>query len=231
MKKLGLIGGLGPESTVEYYQKIISKYQERVGTKEDLPEFLINSINMYKVFELIDSNQINGLTDYLTDAVKKLEQIGADYAAISANTPHIVFDQVQERVQIPMISIVEETYQAVQEKGLQRIGLLGTKFTMEHDFFKTPFSENDKTIVVPTASEQSYIHEKIVKELENGIVNEQTKADYIDIINRMIDEKNVEGIILGCTELPMILKDDDLDILLFNTTEIHISKIVETMFN
>ncbi|QHS21828.1 amino acid racemase [Virgibacillus sp. MSP4-1] len=231
MKKLGLIGGLGPESTVEYYQGIISKYQERVGTKEDLPEFLINSINMYKVFELIDSNQIDGLTDYLTDAVKKLEQIGADYAAISANTPHIVFDRVQERVQIPMISIVEETYQAVQEKGLQKTGLLGTKFTMEHDFFKTPFSENNKTIVVPTADEQSYIHDKIVKELENGIVNEQTKADYIDIINRMIDENNVEGMILGCTELPMILKDDDLDIPLFNTTEIHISKIVEAMFN
>ncbi|MFD1851485.1 aspartate/glutamate racemase family protein [Oceanobacillus bengalensis] len=230
MNKVGIVGGLGPESTVDYYQQIISKYQDRLGSKEVLPELFINSINMYKVFHLIDTNQVDGLADYLVDAVKKLELVGADFAIISANTPHIVFDQVQQQVQIPMISIVEETYKKAEAFGIDRIGLIGTKFTMENDFFKTPFISGNKEIFVPTHSEQQYIHQKIVEELENGIVNVETKGKYLEIIKRMTHEDKIQGIILGCTELPMIIKDDDLDIPQFNTTEIHVNSIVDTIF-
>lgn len=135
MKKLGMVGGLGPESTVEYYQSIITKYQDRMGSKEILPELYINSINMYKVFSLIEADDLGGLVDYLVDAIEKLERIGAEFAAILANTPHIVFNEVQKRVHIPMISIVEETLNWSQKLQLERIGLIGTKFTMENDFF------------------------------------------------------------------------------------------------
>ena len=153
MKELGMVGGLGPESTVEYYQTIISKYQERIGSKETLPEFFINSINMYQVFEFIEQDNLDGLTDYLVDAVQKLEKAGTDFAIISANTPHIVYDQVQNRVHIPLYSIVEETLAKAKEKDLDKIGLIGTKFTMEHDFFKKPFTLSGKELVVPMEDE------------------------------------------------------------------------------
>lgn len=230
MNMVGIVGGTGPESTVEYYQTIISKFQERKGTKETLPELIINSINMYKIFHLISHGQIQELIDYLVAAVQKLEKAGSDFAVISANTPHIVFEQVQQRVQIPMISIVEETYIKVEESGLDRVGLIGTKFTMENDFFKQPFLLNQKEIFVPNLMEQEYMHQKIVEELENGIVKKETKEKFLEIIQQMIHRDQIQGIILGCTELPMIIKAEDIAIPQFNTTEIHVNKIVDTIF-
>ncbi|RNF39818.1 aspartate/glutamate racemase family protein [Planococcus salinus] len=231
MKKLGIVGGTGPESTIDYYQSIIAKYQEKRGTKEELPELLINSINMYRIFELLENDRTEELVDYLAEAVNSLERAGAEFAVIAANTPHIVFEEIQQKVKIPMISIIEETVSKAHEAGLEKIGLLGTKFTMENDFFKIPFTEKQKDVFVPTDSEQAYIHEKIVEELENGIVNPDTKKEYLAIVSRMIDRHGIEGIILGCTEFPMIFKPEDLSIPQLNTTEIHVDKIVETIFD
>lgn len=227
MKKLGMIGGTGPESTVDYYQSIISKFQEETGSKESLPELLIYSINMYKIFDLLQNNQEEELAEYLAAAVLSLERAGADFAVISANTPHIVFDKVQQKVNIPMISIVEESYRKVKQLGLHKIGLLGTKFTMENDFFKEPFMANGNEIFVPNEEDQQFIHEKIVKELEQGIVNEETKKEFLVIAERMIEQHGIEGLILGCTEFPMIFKPEDLDIPQLNTVEIHVAKIVD----
>lgn len=227
MKKLGMIGGTGPESTVDYYQSIISKFQEETGSKESLPELLIYSINMYKIFDLLQNNQEEELAEYLAAAVLSLERAGADFAVISANTPHIVFDKVQQKVNIPMISIVEESYRKAGQLGLHKIGLLGTKFTMENDFFKEPFTANGKEIFVPNEEDQQFIHEKIVKELEQGIVNEETKKEFLVIAERMIEQHGIEGLILGCTEFPMIFKPEDLDIPQLNTVEIHVAKIVD----
>nr|WP_260412311.1 amino acid racemase [Alkalihalobacillus sp. TS-13] len=125
MQKVGIVGGMGPESTVDYYKSIISKFQEKIGSKEDLPELFINSINMYKVFNLLMNGQTEELINYLAEAVQNLEKIGCNFVVMSANTPHIVFEQVLQKVQIPMISIVEETYKKADELGLERIGLLG----------------------------------------------------------------------------------------------------------
>lgn len=230
MKKLGMVGGTGPESTIDYYQSIISKYQEKRGTKEELPELFIHSINMYKIFELLDGGKTDELTTYLVEAVGSLERAGADFAVLAANTPHIVFDEVQQRSRLPMISIVEATVRQVEEQSIEKIGLLGTKFTMENDFFKKPFVSEQKKVVVPEEQEQQYIHEKIVEELEKGIVNPDTKKEFLAIVNRMVERDNIEGIVLGCTEFPMIFKAGDLDIPQLNTTEIHVNKIVDTMF-
>lgn len=229
MKKLGMIGGTGPESTVDYYQSIIAKFQEKTGDPETLPELLINSINMYKIFELLDSGREDELAEYLANAVRSLEKAGADFAVISANTPHIVFDKVQEKVGIPMISIIEETVSKASEMGLQKVALLGTKFTMENDFFKSPFKKSGKEIFVPTETEQQTFHKKIVSELEKGIVKEETKKEFLALANGMIEQHGIEGVILGCTELPMIFKPEDLDIPQLNTVEIHVEKIVEIM--
>ncbi|MBD8014456.1 aspartate/glutamate racemase family protein [Planococcus wigleyi] len=227
MKKLGMIGGTGPESTVDYYQSIISRFQEDTGSKESLPELLIYSINMYKIFDLLQNNQEEELAEYLAAAVLSLERAGADFAVISANTPHIVFDKVQQKVNIPMISIVKESYRTAHQLEIDKIGLLGTKFTMENDFFKEPFMANGKEIFVPNEQDQQFIHEKIVKELERGIVNEETKKEFLAIAKRMIEQHDIEGLILGCTELPMIFKPEDLDIPQLNTVEIHVAKIVD----
>ncbi|MFP3121737.1 amino acid racemase [Ectobacillus funiculus] len=230
MKRVGIIGGTGPESTVDYYKSIISKFQEKIGSKEDLPELFINSINMYKMFNLLMNGQTKELIHYLTDAVQKLESVGVDFVVFTGNTPHIVFEQVQEKVQVPMISMVEETYVKAQELNLEKVGLIGTKFTMENDFFKKPFISHNIEIVVPNQSEQEYIHRKIVEELENGIVNNETKRGFLNIIEQMTARDGIQAIILGCTELPMLIKNEDLNIHSLNTAEIHINKIVDTIF-
>lgn len=230
MKKVGIIGGIGPESTVDYYRSIISKFQEKIGSKEELPELFINSINMYKMYNLLTNGQTQELIDYLTDAVQKLESVGTDCVAMSGNTPHIVFEQIQKKVQVPMISIVEETYLKAQELSLEKVGLIGTKFTMEKDFYKKPFISHNIEVVLPNQSEQEYIHRKLVEELFNGIVNNETKKGFLNIINQMINRDGIQGIILGCTEIPMLIKNDDLNIHPLNTTEIHINKIVDTIF-
>ena len=229
MKKVGIIGGIGPESTIVYYQSIIANVQERIGSKEVLPELFINSINMYKLFQLLSNGQREELIDYLAEAVQKLKHVGADFVVMSGNTPHIVFAEIQQKVQIPMISIIEETFLNVKKIDLQKIGLIGTKFTMENDFFKDPFAADNRNILVPNKSEQTYIHKKIVEELENGLVYEETKQRFLEIIQQMVKRDGIQGMILGCTELPMLIQKEDVSIPTFNTTEIHVNKIVNTI--
>jgi len=231
MKKVGIIGGTGPEATVDYYQSILAEYQERIGSKDDLPELIINSINMYKIFKLLDADQVEELIDYLVDAVQVLERAGADFAVLSANTTHIVFNDVQERVKIPLISIVEATCAKVMESNLAKVGLIGTGFTMKHDFYQTVFSKQDLEIVVPSQEDQQYIHEKIVDELEKGIVKADTKAEFLRIIEKLIHESDIEGVILGCTELPLMIKPEDLKITELNTTKIHVEHIINEIFS
>lgn len=230
MKRAGIVGGLGPESTVDYYQLYIRKYQERMNSIQTLPELFINSINMYNVFKFISEDRFDDLVDYVAGAANKLENIGADFVVVSANTPHIVFNEVREKVNVPMISIVDATFDKAKELNLQNVGLLGTKFTMEHDFFKKPFELGGKKIVVPDEEDQQFIHQRIVDELENGIVNEETKQEFLKIINKLIAAENLDGLILGCTELPMILKDGDVSIPVLNTTEIHVDKMIDQLF-
>lgn len=226
MKKVGIIGGTGPESTVDYYKSIISKVQDKLNNHHVLPEILINSIDMYNVFQFIESDQLDRLTDYLSGAVRSLEAGGADFTILSANTTHIVFDDIQKEVTLPMISIVEETLKEADRLGLKKIGLIGTKFTMENDFFKKPFTAKGKTVITPTPDEQSNVHKKIVEELEIGMINMETKREFLTVIERMIEEDHIQGLILGCTELPMLLKADDSSVPLLNTTDIHVDSIV-----
>lgn len=230
MKRAGIIGGLGPESTVDYYQSFIQKYQDKVGSRKELPELFINSINMYNIFKYISENRMDDLIAYVGGAAQKLEAIGADFVVISANTPHIVFDEVNKMVGVPMISIVESTYAKTNEEGLEKPGLLGTKFTMEHAFFKQPFLERDKKIIVPGTQEQQLIHQRIVDELENGIVTQETKNELLEIINRMIHEEGIDSLILGCTELQMILTQPDVNVALLDTVDIHVDKMIEELF-
>ncbi|MBN1213907.1 MAG: amino acid racemase [Candidatus Lokiarchaeota archaeon] len=226
MKKIGIIGGLGPESTILYYKMIIKKvhYSDEIN----YPEIIIESVDMKKVFDYIQDNTFEKLIDYLSNANKNLIDCGAFFSVIAANTPHIVFNEIKNRSSIPMISIVDETYKNVKKNNLNIVGLLGTKFTMEKEFYKDIFIKNNINIVIPNQDQRDYINRTIFQELEYGNVKKETKDQYLNIIADMKEKENIEAIILGCTELPLILSQDDFkNLKVYNTTEIHINSILE----
>ena len=230
MKKLGLIGGMGPESTIPYYHDIVYGVQEALG-KSVFPELTIESVNVFKVLGLCKEQKYDELTKYLTNAIHNLAKSGADFAALSANTPHIVFDRLKEQSPIPLISIVEANCEEAKRRGLKKIGLLGTIFTMTGEFFKAPFIEKGIEVIVPTESEMELINEKISAELELGIVKDETLTAFQQIIARMRDEDGIEAIVLGCTELPLLLNDEVSPVPCLDTMQIHIQEIVKTILN
>lgn len=230
MKKLGLVGGMGPESTIPYYHDIVYGVQERVG-EDYFPNLTIESINVFEVLHLCGERKYDELTDYLFQAINNLVRSGADFAALSANTPHIVFNRLQELSPIPLISIIESTCREAERRNLKRIGLLGTIFTMTEDFFKQPFYSKEINIVVPSDGEMKYINQKISSELEHGIVKKETLECFRKIIFRMQTEEDIEAIILGCTELPLLLNDEVSPVPCLDTMQIHIQDIINEILN
>ena len=226
MKKIGIVGGLGPEATVDYYKRITRFFHEQ-GSGLNTPEILIYSANIVELFELLADKRDTPVVDWLVAKLITLKSAGADFAAISANTPHIVFDEVAARSPLPLISIVEATRLAAQKLNIRRAGLLGTKFTMQADFFANSFLPHGISVAVPGSADQEYIHQKLVTEIELGIISEDTRQGLVDIVNRMIQRDGIETVILGCTELPLILSEKDICIPLLNTTEIHVSAICD----
>ncbi len=230
MKKLGLIGGMGPESTIPYYHDIVYGVQEALG-ESIFPELSIESVNVFKVLGLCSEKKYDELTEYLMKAINNLARSGADFAALSANTPHIVFDRLKAQSSIPLISIVEATCEEAKRRGLMKIGLIGTIFTMTGEFFKTPFEKEGIQVIIPSESEMVLINEKISKELELGIVKEETLRYFQNIISRMRDEDGIEAIVLGCTELPLLLNDEVSPVPCLDTMQIHIRTIIDTILD
>jgi aspartate racemase len=225
MKKIGVIGGLGPESTVDYYKGIIKVFRERTDG-EDYPEIILYSANMTDLIALVKAKEWDTLVDWLVARAKALHQAGAEFAVIGSNTPHIVFDSVKSRAPFPMLSIVEETCQKAEGLGLKKLGLMGTKFTMESDFYQKVFHTRGMSIVVPEKEAQQLIHEKLFSEIELGIIKDSTRESLLSIVKDMIDKHSIDSVILGCTELPLILDKDEYGIPFLNTTAIHIESIV-----
>ena len=224
MKKIGIIGGLGPEATADYYKRIVDFFHEHNRSLSS-PEIIIYSVDMTELFKFVADKHWEPLVDWLTSKLVALKNAGADFAAISANTPHIVFDQVQEKSPLPLISIVEATLASAKSIGLGKVGLLGTKFTMQSNFFGSRFAKEGIVVVVPNDHEQQYIHDKLVSEIELGIFNESTRQELLAIISRMRERDNIDAVILGCTELPLILNDGMSKISFLNTTAIHVAAI------
>lgn len=165
------------------------------------------------------------------NAINHLAKSGAEFAALSANTSHIVFDRLQEQSPIPLISIVEATCEEAKNRELKKIGLLGTIFTMTGDFFKAPFVKNGIQVVIPSESEMKIVNEKISMELELGVVKEETLLFFQNVINRMKNENGIEAIVLGCTELPLLLNDEVSSVPCLDTMQIHISSIIKTILD
>ncbi|MBN1465689.1 amino acid racemase [candidate division KSB1 bacterium] len=225
MKTIGLIGGVGPESTLYYYQNIMHAFNT---TYADLayPQLILYSVNMHEIVHFARSEDWPGLAEWLLAKIDALQRAGAEFAAIASNTPHIVFDRLQDVSPMPLLSIVTATCDRVREMGLRRIGLLGTRLTMEHDFYKSPFLANGVEIVVPTEAERELIHEKIFSELELGLVRESTRTAFLAIVERMVQAEGIDSLVLGCTELPLLLTESRFGIPFLNTADIHCQSII-----
>ena len=231
MKKFGLIGGLGPESTIEYYQQIIKKFRELTGSNS-YPDFLIQSVDMNKIIEHVSNQDENSLIEFLAGRIKIIENAKVDFGAIASNTPHIVFDKLSKKVNIPLLSIVEETCKIAKSKEFKTIGLLGTISTMTNGFYQRTAEKKGIKIVTPTKSQMDYVHDKYINELLYRNIKQETKNELIDIVNELSEKHSIKGLILGGTELPLILNQDDFkNIEILDTTKIHVDSIVRMMIS
>ena len=231
MKTLGIIGGIGPESTQEYYRLLIASYRERV-TDGSYPAIFINSINLKTLVDLFEADDLPRVTGILTAELGKLAAAGADFALLSANTPHIVFDDLRRRSPIPLVSIVEATCDAAKALKLSKLGLFGTRFTMQSRFYPEVFSRAGIALAVPEKDEQSIIHEKYMDELVKGIFRPETREQLLGIVDRLKQREGIQGLILGGTELPLILRDDaGRGIPFLDTTRIHVEAAVKVMLS
>jgi aspartate racemase len=229
INKIGVIGGIGPESSIEYYRLIIKRFQEIEATTE-YPEFIIQSVNMTEMLGYVFDKKLDQLVDFLIERINILQKAGVEYVAIASNTPHIVFEKLSEKVSIPLISIVEETCKNVAAEKIKRVGLLGTKSTMSSGFYNSVAEQHNIQVVIPSLEDQDYIHNKYMSELVFNTILPDTKNKLIEIIKKIKKEDLIEGLILGGTELPLIIKQTDFsDIKIFDTTKIHVESIVAKM--
>jgi aspartate racemase len=229
MKILGIIGGMGPESTIEYYRTIIKLYREQTEDGS-YPPLIINSIDLKKEVGMVERGDFNALADSMVKEVKKLKQAGADFALMASNTPHIVFAEVELKSALPLLSIVETACADVKRRDLKRPGLFGTRFTMNGTFYPAAFSREEIELIVPEPSDQNFIHDKYMNELVVGAFLPETKRGLLRIIQRMKAEKNVDSIILAGTELPLILGDPVYEgIPIIDTMRVHAAAAVEEM--
>src|SRR5262245_31139936 len=231
MKILGIIGGLGPESTIDYYGRIIALYRERTGDGS-YPQFVINSINLKRGLDLMEANNLSGMADYLVEEIVRLARAGATFGLISANTPHIVFDEVASSSPILLISIVEATCAAAKARTLNRLALFGTRYTMQATFYPKVFSREGIELVVPDPEDQTYIHGKYLNELVTGKFLPETRAGLLAIVDRLKANSDIDGVILAGTELPLILCDAEHNGIPFlDTTQIHCEAAVTEMLS
>ena len=226
MKKLGLIGGIGPESTVKYYQQIIKSYRTRLST-EAYPDFLIRSIDMTEMLRYVFQNELDGLTEFLGGHLTELEKSGVEVSALASNTPHIVFDRLRGLSGLQLISIVEETCKAIDSTGAKTVALFGTKSTMTAGFYQKEAEKHSLNIILPDEEQMDFIHKVYFEELVFKKIDPNTKAKLIQICHDMSSKDEIEGLILGGTELSLILEQSDFENLtVFDTTQIHVEAIV-----
>lgn len=229
MKTLGLIGGTTWVSTVEYYKTINQLTNERLGGLNSANLFLY-SLNMQEISTLINSGDWGKIAEIYTGIARKLETQGAEAIVLCANTPHLVADVIQRGIKIPIIHIAEETAKEIVRQKIKKVILLGTKFTMEHEFFKKVLLKHGIETVIPDADDRTFIHNSIFEEFGKDIFKAETKKKYLEIITRL-SGPDTKGVILGCTEIPVLIKQTDCAITIFDTTLIHARAAVDFALN
>jgi aspartate racemase len=231
MPTAGMIGGLGPESTIDYYRSIIARYRAR---KPDAgyPHVILNSLDVVKVLALVDAERLDDLAAYLAAGVESLARAGADFGFIAANTPHLVFEEVQCWSAIPLLSIVRTASDRAKALGLKRLGLFGTGFTMRAKFYPEEFQRAGIVLIRPNEPEREFIHRTYIDELLKNRFLPESRAKILSIAQRMKDEDAIEALVLAGTELPLLLRDCGAPGIEFlDTTEIHVEAIVDRLLS
>ncbi len=230
MKILGLIGGTSWVSTVDYYTQINKGVNAKLGDV-NFSECIIYSFNFQKIKNNLDTNNWDSILEMVVSACKHLEKSGAKGIILCANTMHYIADKIEKEINIPIIHIATVTGKEINKKGLKKVALLGTKFTMEYDFFKNKLAElGIETIIPKSSSDIEFVHNTILNELGKGIIKEETRKRYLAIIEQLKNE-GAEGFIAGCTEIPLIVKENDIDLPYFDTVQIHSKYAVEFALN
>lgn len=225
MKKIGLIGGMSWESTSLYY-KIINEYISRKKGGLYSAECILYSVDFNEISSLQKSGDWKKCGEILGNIAKKLETAGADFIVICTNTMHKVVADVEKYINIPVIHIAEAAYNKIKQAGIKNIGLLGTKYTMKEDFYKKILFEKGLNVIVPDDDDMEYINNVIFNELCRGEIKHQSKEKFLEIVEKL-KSKGAEGVILGCTEIVMLISQKDIDIKVFDTTEIHAETAAE----
>lgn len=228
MKKVGIVGGIGPASTLDYYKYIIEGYRA-ITKNNEYPKIIIDSINMTEMMGYLSENRWDELVSLLVCSIKSLASAGANFVAIASNTPHIVFDEVKKQSAIPLISIVDETCKYALNNGCKKVVVLGTSFTMSSGLYTNAFGKYDIEAFVPDIIDQNAIHSIIFPSLEEGIVLPNEKSKMLDIAKKLIRTHNADALVLGCTELPLMIQQNDIETMTLNTTQIHIKSIIKRL--
>jgi aspartate racemase len=224
---LGIVGGLGPESTIDYYRRILEEWKR--DDPSSSPSIIIDSLDVTRGLHLVEHDR-PGLIEYLSASIARLAAAGANFAVMAANTPHVVFDDLVARSPIPLVSIVEACAEEARRRDLRRLGLLGTRFTMEGSFYPEVFARLGMAIVAPNNKERVWIHERYVGQLLKGEFRDETRDGVKSVIRRLREEENIDGVILGGTELTLLLSDVTVEsIPALDTTALHVAAIVERL--
>lgn len=226
MKKIGLVGGTGPESTLMYYKELNHRIDEMTGGKA-MPDLAIESVNFRKAWDMVASGHYTELAEYLSEKVNTLAKGGTEIISLTAGTMHIVIDEVEQNTGVSLVSIPKAIRDEILQRKYKKVGLLGTIFTMERDYMKKDLVQAGIEVVIPEKEDRELVAKRIYEELELGIVKESTLAEFNQIIRKMADEEQIEAIILGCTELPILLNDDNCVLPCLDSVDIHIRKLIE----
>lgn len=226
MKKIGLVGGIGPASTVDYYLGLIERCRAELG-ENVYPEIVIDSVSLTTATDFFAQNDFDGNAQLMLKSLADLKAAGAEIAAITANTEHIVWDKIKDFFEIPVVSIVEATADEILRKGYKRVLILGTIFTMKSGLYEKPLIERGITPIIPKDEDKEKIANLFFPNLENGIVIAEDKSKMLEIVGKIARENSADAVLLGCTELPLMIKEGDLDVPLLNTTQIHINAIFD----
>lgn len=227
MPSVGLVGGLGPESTIDYYRRILDGWKDVDPTSA--PSIVIDSLDVARALRLVAGDR-GALIEYLLDSLHRLAGAGVDFIAMTANTPHIVFDELAARSAVPLVSIVETTADEARGRGLTRLALLGTRFTMEAPFYPTVCARYGVEVVTPTESEREWVHARYIGELLKGDFRDATRAEFGALVTRLRDEAHIDGVILGGTEMPLLLaKPTIVGVPALDTTALHVAAIVRRL--
>lgn len=226
--RCGIVGGMGPESTLDYYKLMVEHYRD--GQDSGYPELTIDIVDLEPILRFLEAGNRTALADYVVGSIDRLVRAGCTFAALTSNTSHVVFPDVAARSPIPLVSIVEAAADHASELGLRRPALLATSFTVKAGFYQEVFGRRGLTILTPSADEQGYLHQKYMDELVHGIVRDDTRAAFVRMANRLSAEEKADGLILGGTEIPLLLRGaQGINVPIIDTTIVHVRRLVQMM--